>query len=459
VWILLALVSCVAYHPVPIDPARSEASFTARTLQDPDLATWARQGIGDGKPFPPETWDLARLSLAAFWFHPDLDVARAEARTARAGVITASARPNPTFAFRPEYVTNPAAGDSSWVADLGLDLPVETAGRRELRTERARKLALAAEVSTYETAWRVRSGVRAALLDLLLARRELDVLREEAGSRRESVDLLRRRLAAGESARPDVARAEIELSRIDVEARAAETRVATSRPALAAAIGVPAAALEHASLEWPGLDEPPAELPLAAAREPGLLDRFDVRRALLEYDAAEADLRLEVARQIPDLALGPGYVYDQSLRKLAFSFSLPLPLLDRNQGPIAEAEARRSGAQARFLALQARAIGEIEGGLARYRGALAELAEARALSGRQRETEQALERAFAAGAVDRLDVVIARAEVAALARGEILAVRRAQAALGDLEDSLQRPLVGSPAAAPLPAHMPERTER
>ena len=37
-----------------------------------------------------------------------------------------------------------------------------------------------------------------------------------------------------------------------------------------------------------------------------------------------------------------------------------LALLSRNKGPIAEAEARRTEAAARFLALQAKTIGEIE---------------------------------------------------------------------------------------------------
>ncbi|HEV8113561.1 MAG TPA: TolC family protein [Planctomycetota bacterium] len=454
---------CIAYHAAPIEPARMEDEFARRTLADPALAAWVAGEVVPAPSFPPPTWSLSTLCLAAFWFHPDLDVARAQARTARAGVTTASTPPNPTFAFRPEYVLNPAAGDSRWVADLGLDFLVETADKRDLRTERAHKLALAAEVGVYEAAWHVRNGVRTALLEHLSALHELNLLRLEQEPRREVLDLLRRRLAAGEAARLEVARAEIEVSRIDIEVRTAETRIATSRAALAAAIGVPESAMESLTFEvlgrgnpgrW-GIGEPPAELPLDAAREPGLLERFDVRRALLEYDAAEADVRLEVAKQVPDLTLGPGYVFDQGLRKLAFNFALPLPLLDRNRGPIAEAEARRSEAQARFTALQARAIGEIEGALAAYRGALAELAEARLLSERQRTTEEGLRHSLAAGAADRLDVAVARAEVAALARVELLVLHRAEEALGDLENALERPLEGS---APVPDSLPVRVE-
>jgi outer membrane protein TolC len=441
-----SLAACASYHAAPIDPAKNESALAARSLDDPAFLDWARETMARGtKPvereLPPPSWDLAALSLAAFWFHPDLEVARAEARTAGAGITTASARPNPSFAFRPEYVTNPAPGDSRWVADFGLDVPIELGGKRDARIDRAKKRALAAEISVYEAAWKVRGAVRAAYVDRILSEREVEALRAEAELRRQAAAILRRRMEAGEASRTDLARAEVDLSRVELEHRAAETRAGESRAALAAAIGVPPAALDRVRLDDSGVDRMPAGA-IDGAHTAGFLDRFDVRRALLEYDALEADVRLEIARQYPDLSIGPGYVYDQGLHKLAFSFAMPVPLFDRNQGPIAEAESRRGEAQARFLALQARATAEIESALARFRGATAELAEARALAQRQRGNAQATERAFAVGRADRSDVVIAQADAAALARSEITALRDVRSGLGALEDALQRPLDG-----------------
>ena len=36
------------------------------------------------------------LTLAAFYYHPSLDVARADWREAAGGIVTAAERPNPT---------------------------------------------------------------------------------------------------------------------------------------------------------------------------------------------------------------------------------------------------------------------------------------------------------------------------------------------------------------------------
>ena len=54
-------------------------------------------------------------------------------------------------------------------------------------------------------------------------------------------------------------------------------------------------------------------------------------------------------------------------------------MLNQNQGPIAEAEAKRAQAAAHFLTVQATAISEIDSALAGYNAALKESATAQSL--------------------------------------------------------------------------------
>ena len=68
-------------------------------------------------PWPAAKWDFEMLTLAAFYYHPSLDVARAVWAEARAGIVTAGARPNPTVGFTPQYVFNPD-GLPPWVPDV-----------------------------------------------------------------------------------------------------------------------------------------------------------------------------------------------------------------------------------------------------------------------------------------------------------------------------------------------------
>src|SRR5206468_88698 len=98
----------------------------------------------------------------------------------------------------------------------------------------------------------------------------------------------------------------------------------------------------------------------AMAQRIGLINRLDVRRGLADYAAAEAELRLEIAKQYPDVHIGPGYQFDQGQNKYAIGVTVELPVFNQNKGPIAEALAHRRQAAAEFVRVQAQAIGQIE---------------------------------------------------------------------------------------------------
>src|SRR5439155_1104115 len=74
--------------------------------------------------------------------------------------------------------------------------------------------------------------------------------------------------------------------------------------------------------------------------------------------------------------------------------SFTLPIFNQNEGPIAEAEARRSEVAARFYQVQAAAIGEIEAASERYQTALAEIGEAEKTLGTIDRREKATRRAI-----------------------------------------------------------------
>lgn len=409
-------------------------------MADPGLRQFVESNLARAlREWPPSEWDLPLLTLVAFYFHPDLDIARARVAVAEAGVQTAGALPNPILTWSPQFTVNSPAGISPWTLGFSLDIPMTTAGKRGYRIKQAAALAEAARIDVAATAWSVRSRVRAALLNHLLAVRQLDLLRAEEMARTEAVALMERQLAVGEVSRPDVDAARMELTTTKLAVHAAQGQVEESHAALATALGLPLSALKGAKFVWPQLDQPPVLTdPL---QEAGLLNRLDVRRMLAEYAAAEAALQLEVAKQYPDVRLGPGYSWDQGAGKYKLGLAVDLPILNQNQGPIAEAEARRKELAAQFLALQASVIGQIEQAVARYRAALGEFTEAEKLVALLHRQEAAVQRAVQIGESDRLALAAIRVQAAVVSRQRLEALRKVQAALGALEDAVQRPLV------------------
>jgi outer membrane protein TolC len=118
---------------------------------------------------------------------------------------------------------------------------------------------------------------------------------------------------------------------------------------------------------------------------------------------------------------------------------MELPLLNRNQGPIAEAEAKRAEAAARFLAVQAKVIAAIDRAVQGHAATREQYENSAAVLEAQRRQAEALEAAFKAGGADRIEAVSARLEAAIAELAVLDAEANSQRALGQLEDALQIP--------------------
>jgi len=401
------------------------------------LQTFLEEDVGHPiAPWPLKTWDLGTLSLAALYFNPILEAARARVAEAQAAVVTAGARPNPSMSVVPGI-------PSPYLFNLDFAVPIETAGKRGHRIESARSLEHAARFDLADSFWKVRSGVRTALLNYLLAARSLDLLRCEEQVRRDQVNILEQRRSVGEIARPEVNLARVELSKTHLAISIAEGHLAEAKAALAGAIGIPVAGLRDLDFSWPDLDSPPSADSLSPQeiQRDAVLNRLDVRRSLAQYAAAEADLQLEISKQYPDVQIGPGYTYEEKNNFFTLGLSTTLPLFNRNQGPISEAEARRKEAVAAFLEKQAQVIAGSERALALYIAALKELAEAdQSLRKLQDDHLKVMQQAVRLGEEDRLGLNGVQIETSVVARIRLDALARAQSSLGELEDAVQRPL-------------------
>lgn len=453
------MVGCVSFHPKPLSPSETASAFEARTLDDPGLKKFMEQNLHhEVMPWPPTAWDINALTLVAFYYHPDLDVVRAKWGVAEAGVITAGGRPNPNIGLSPQYNVDAATGLSPWTLGLTLDIPVETAGKRGYRVAQAKHRSEAARLNIAAMAWQVRSRLRASLLNLYAAKQAEPILKKQQAIQEEIVQLLEERLAVGEASQPDVTQAHISLDQTRLLLLEAQKQHAEARVQLADAMGLPVDALNGLEIAFDFLDRLSQDLPSQDIRRQALLNRPDILSALAEYAASQSALQLEIARQYPDIHLGPGYAWDQGDSKWSLGFSISLPVLNRNEGPIAEAEAQRKETAARFTALQARVIGEIDRALAGARVARKKLETTEALLSDRKDQYETAQAMFDIGESDRLALLSAQLELGSTALSRVDALVKAQQSLGLLEDSVQRPFDGLGSSPPVPETDPRAKE-
>lgn len=438
--VVLAACSSVAYPPRSLDPDATAAAFEARTADGDGLKQFASANGYDTTVWPPGEWGLQELTLAAFYFHSDLRTARARADVARAELDTATQKQPWSARVNPEYHSlRPPENNGPWTLGLQLEIPLVAQGKRAARVERSAFLADAAQVDIADAAWTVRARVRDRYLDLMTSRDALSQIDAQIEARKEMTALVARRVDAGMLSARDLGAEHVALSQLELQRAQEVARQQRVRGELAAALGLPNDVASRMPLRF---DVREADPDGAALQRLALHNRLDVHRRLLEFGAADAEVKIAVAAQNPDITLGPGYAWDQgdNIWSLAVGFTLPSGAQAR--AGIREAQARRELAVENFAATQAAAISAAQRASVQYRLARERVAGAQRQLQMQRDQEARTLRQFDAGSADRMQRVAAHLETLAaqsLVQAADVDVRQA---LALLEDAVQRPLAG-----------------
>jgi outer membrane protein, heavy metal efflux system len=444
--VLACIPACARFRPQPISAERTADLFGSRSLADPGLQEFlAANQLATNAP----VWDLKALTLAAFYYQPSLAEARSQLLAVQAAIITAGQRPNPSVSVTPGYDTQIPDNPSPWLVPVTFDFPIETAGKREKRLAQAEHLSEAARWNLVGAVWQVRSQIRATLLNLYYAGQAGSLLARQELAESNVVRLLEGQLAAGVVSEFEVTQARIALNTTQLAQQDFIGKFNQARVELARALGVPARALHGVELSYAALNQFPRELTRPEVRRQALLNRADVRGALAEYAASQSALQLEIANQYPDVHLGPGYAWNSGNagdNEWSLGLTVTLPVLNHNQGPVAEAEAKRTQAAAHFRTVQANAVAQIDSALVGYQAALNQAATAKALLDNLQNRLSAVRAQAQAGEVDPLAVAAAEVEFGAGAQNQLDALVKAQTALGQLEDAVQSPLTLGPSA-------------
>jgi outer membrane protein TolC len=450
---VLLLPGCArqAYAPRTLDRDAAVAAYDSRRIDTPALHRYLlTHGHPEGE-WPVREWGLDRLTLLAFFYRPELEVARAQARAARAQAQVASQRLPFGVSPRIEHHSERPVDDTPWSLGFELEIPIGGQSQRAALVERAEYIAQASELEVGRQAWAVRSEVRARLLDAYAARESMASLEAQLEQQRVAQGLLQRRVDAGYASVTDLDVVRLRVAQTQADLTAARTAGQFATGALAEALGVPLATLRDMQLLFTAFEVLPPLPDERAVRASALGNRVDLRGDLLAFAAADAAVKLEIARQYPAFVLRPGYLWDQGDDVWSLALDLAIPATLTHGPAIRAAEATREAAAQQALARQQAVIAEAASRAATYAQARDSAATALAASRTQLARSSQLQRQFDIGQADRLELTLGRAEALLVERRKIEALVDAQRHLGALEDTMQAPLAGGPVPAlPVP---------
>ena len=426
-----------AYIAKPIKP---DETIQKLESQSPESVQFQEYLIAQNYPqnqFPIKEWGLTELTYSALFFHPDLNVARAQWRAAQSTEITAAQRPELGVNAEAQKHSK-ADGVSPWTYSLGIDVPIVTAGKREAKIAQARNLSEASRIEIAQTAWQVRARLAKSLLDYQFAIQQSAVLNNEVKLRSAIVDMLQKRVDMGMASNIELSTARIALQKAEQALNAELGRIPSLQANLASNAGLPLTTFKQLVIKKTADKASLVQTDLLQYE--ALLNRLDVRAALARFDAAEAKLRLEILKQYPDLTLSPSRVFDQGDQIWSLGFSSLLSLINKNRGLIAEATAQRELQIAQFEALQAKVIGDLNQTKAGYLASLESQEKATTVLLSQQKRTQRTQQQFEAGFSDRLALTSAQLENLTAEQNVLQSGYKVEIAKLALEDTIQRPL-------------------
>lgn len=417
----------------------------ARGLAFLTVAAFSSLAIG-AEPETPAL-DLRTVLTRTLERSPVLNVFPYRERAADGHILQAGLRPNPELSVELENAvgTGPFSGLGGAEVTLALSQVVELGGKRERRSTLAglnRDLVGAdyeiarLEVLADTAARFIHVAADAALLDLSVRYRQLTDRALAAVTQR--VDAGRTPSAERSQARIAVVRASITEEHAEHEFASARVRLAASWGEMEPRFG----AVQADLFEFPDVPEFDA-----------LVSRLDETPGLERYLTVErvraAELRLAEAngRQNARIGLGVRRLEATGDQALTLSFSMPLPLSDRNQGNAAAARAD----YARLDAERERTRIEIYSALfGLYQELLHARMEATVLQNEMLpEAQHALEQVeagYRAGRFSYLELVEAGRQRLDVERAAIEAAAKFHTLLLELERLTGEPLVITPAA-------------
>ncbi len=442
---LMALAACAPYQyeARPLQTKQVAEQFMSRSLDESGLHDHL---LAYGYPvrlWPMQNWDLGALTLAAWYFHPELQVAIAEYKQSKVHAAVINPRINPEVEIPLEYHSDTEGGRSPWTLGLLFNFILERPAKREARQAQAEAEINSATVNINAVAWNIYSQLRRQYINYLATLQTEELLQKQLQLTEEAMQLLRRRLELGQASEFEINTMQLEVQRLRLALTNQKVNVVEARHALAGSMGVPVAALEHQSfnlsreLSFAGGEELNTERLQGIA----LTQRLDIQQSLADYAAQEATLKLEIEKQYPDLTLSPGFIFDQHDNIWALGSAWILPMFQpQNQGPIQEALALRETRQAEFLALQARVINDVDAAYGRLQAQQTALQEAQTLLAEVEERSRQMQRQYELGYADHLQISRNLLEAAAVKQAVSDLEFSVLRARSQLEDSLHYPL-------------------
>lgn len=380
----------------------------------------------------------------------ELKALREEKGIREAGKIKAGLYPNPVLDL--DGTTGELSGSPSENSiSIGISQEFLTMGKRGKRLQVADKEIEGFGRQIDNSGRLLTEEVKNTFYDLLLAEKRVELAERSIALNNQLLEVTKQRLEAG-----DIPELEVNLARVEV-ARSEGRKVEAERelyPAKARLLAIMGLSPDQGAGFSGSLEGKPFTRSLLELKDLALAKRPDVRALDAETAKGDAEIALARAERIPNITAGLGYQRENTAIEVAGSeakdrdnliglkVSIPIPLFDRNQAGIREAQARKGSAENRYIFARTVVGREVEAAYARLTTAEKSLSiYGKDIIPQLEENLKLVQEAYRLGEVGILTVIEEQKKFFDVNDGYLAALYARQTALAKLEAAVGADLI------------------
>ena len=417
---LVAICSCILllgacakyqYRADPPDPEQNLSRLEQRSFSQREFQEFLNYLDKSATDWPPTTWSVNDLARAAFFFNPELQVLAAEFAVVNADLEIAAQRANPVvelpFSLQLDNL------DSPWLIGLVTNFLFERRDKRQARIDSATAQRNGYLVKMERHLWETYNELHKELVTYRNAKKHSELFARQVQLMQETEQLLEKRYELGQLSEFELSRHQLELKQLELQQASQAYRLNNARHSLTRRIGLQPGKFsdEDFNIEMLGFSLPDFGENEAYARSVLSTNHYSLREALANYSALEAELRLEIQKQYPDINLVNGFVRDQSENVWSLAASWVMPVFHNNEAQIERALALRDRQQRKILAIQSGLLSELSRLQLNYREAKQAYLAATDLLAELEKRDVILGRQFDLGYIDRLALYNSKIEL------------------------------------------------
>lgn len=337
--ILMLNVGCRACPAPPVAQVEDLVQSVAAERSTPNVIPCAAT-----MPIAVESADMASLWSLALAYNPELREAASEVEASRGQLIQAGKYPNPRFLYSEETIGNSTGPPGALKFEVSQE--VVTGGKRRLDMAIASQSLGSTRVALLTRKLDLLTRFRRTYYDYQNWQYTLRVNQEIVETLEQGVAITRVKVEkAGTRPRSDLLRLEALLKEARIALTSNRASLEASWKQLAAEIGLPTLPLPAKPQEQ--------ELVLPSWEFQTVIERVQsshtsLKQATMELERAHLEVERARAEAVPNVTLGAGYSHEyvDRVQGAIINAETAIPVWDRKQGHIHEAEARWARAQA-----------------------------------------------------------------------------------------------------------------